>query len=126
MPTGSQSSFSSIEGVSSPPTATPPQPRPQSSTTLREATPISEEVTVFDRNRSMSFPRRHRRPSSAGADQRHRVLSDRELMCESLDSGLAASSETSIASTDSGMHYSALGVSAVCVFEAVKSMLDHQ
>jgi hypothetical protein len=60
--------------------------------------------------------------------QRHRVCSvieDREIIHNSLDSGLAASSETSIASNDS-MHYSTLGVSALCMFEAVKSMLDHK
>lgn len=126
----SSGSQSSLEGGCSPPQATPPQSRPQSSTTLREATPVSE-VVVFDRNRSMSYPRR-RRPSSAGtaeAQCRQAVsvmVEDRELMCESLDSGLAASSETSIASNDSGLQYSTLGVSAFCIFQGVKSMLDHK
>lgn len=126
MPNGSQSSVNS-EDYSGPQETTPPQPRPQSSTTLREATPTSE-VMVFDRNRSMSYPRR-RRPSSAGTDTQrrlvHSLMEDKELMCESLDSGLAASSETSIGSTDS-LQYSALGVSAFCIFQAVKSMLDHK
>lgn len=127
MPHSPSQSSLDFEGGCSPSEATPLQTRPQSSTTLREATPVSE-VMVFDRNRSMSYPRRRRRPSSAGTtDAQHRlVVSMMEDMCDSLDSGLAASSETSIASTDSGLQYSALGVSAFCIFQAVKSMLDHK
>lgn len=112
--------------------AMPPQQRPQSSTLLREGVmPTSCNGTPFDRNRSMSYPRRHHRPNSAEAASQRRqtcrsVLEDKELMSESLDSGLAASSETSIASSDSAMQYSALGVSAVCIYQAVKAMLDHK
>ena len=43
---------------------------------------------------------------------------------QSVDSGLEASSELSIASNDSGL-YTTLGVSAICIYEAVRSMLDH-
>ena len=86
---------------------------------------------MYDRNRSLSYPTR-RRPSSAsraaaaGRQAHSAVLEDREIMTESLDSGLDASSQTSLASTDSSLQYSTLGVSAFCVYEAVKSMLDHQ
>lgn len=135
-PNSSQSSFGS-EGYSSPgpvPTGnhTPsssqqqqqPQThsRPQSSITLR-----TREGEGFDRNRSMSFPFR-RRPDSAGTTSQRRVIleDNKELLGESLDSGLEASSETSIASTDSTLQYSTLGVSAFCIYQAVKSMLDHK
>lgn len=139
----SQSSFGS-DGYSSPSSTTnfhtPLQPRPQSSTTLRdrEGTPGTgiEGTTAFDRNRSMSYPSR-RRPSSArnASHQRQGVHSVVEgSMCQSFDSGLAeettsglaASSETSIASNDSALQYSTIGVSAFCILEAVRTMLDHQ
>lgn len=159
LPNGSQSSFGSELFCSgSPDTSVGPQPRPQSSTNTtpqsstnttvmvrRECLQLSgevmvvmkeEEASVFDRNRSMSYPTR-RRPSSAGmaaSTQRRRqaysmadaASAQEQGMRDSQDSGLAAcSSETSITSTDS-MQFSALGVSAVCILEAVKSMLDHK
>lgn len=136
-PNSSQSSFGS-EGYSSPgpvPTGnhTPsssssqqqqPQThsRPQSSITLR-----TREGEGFDRNRSMSYPSRRRPNSASTTSQRRVILEDnKELLGESLDSGLEASSETSIASTDSTLQYSTLGVSAFCIYQAVKSMLDHK
>ena len=135
-PTSSQWSFTSDGGNNSPITQnhghTPLQSRPQSSTLLGEEPPTntSTEPCKFDRNRSMSYPT-HKRPGSAGHTQKRRVQSSAmeggvEGLRESLDSGLDASSETSLASTDSSLHYSTLGVSALCVLEAVKSMLDHK
>ncbi len=142
---GSQSSVGS-EGYSSPdanhnnpppssrpPNHTPSTPHPQSSSVLPEAPPptTADEgpESVFNRNRSLSMPLRRRRPSSAShLHQRrgvHSVMEGNELS-DSMDSGLAATcSNTSLASTDS-MQYNALGVSAICILEAVKSMLDHQ
>ena len=81
-----------------------------------------EEGSHFDRSRSHSFPCR-KRPDSADKAVSHST----EIISEgdSLDSGLEASSELSIASIDS-MQYSTLGVSALCILEAVKSCLDHQ
>ena len=111
--------------------ATPIQPRPQSSTLLREGMTATCN-RPFDRTRSMSYPRHTHRPNSAEAASQQRltcrsvVLENKEMMSESLDSGLAASSETSIASSDSAMQYSALGVSAFCIYQAVKAMLDHK
>lgn len=135
-PSSSQSSFAS-DGYSSPITRsnnhTPLQPRPQSSReggSTTTTTTTTSEGSAFDRIRSLSCPK-HRRPSSAGRATAGRcghpsVQGGREVLAESLDSGLDASSQTSIASTDSALQYSALGVSAFCVYEAVKSMLDHK
>ena len=155
LPNGSQSSFGSELFCSgSPEMSVGTQPRPQSSTNTATTTTVTvrrecvqlsgegmmvmeeEEVSVFNRDRSMSYPTR-RRPSSAGmaaVTQRRRqaysmadaASAQEQGICDSQDSGLAAcSSEASITSTDS-MQYSALGVSALCILEAVKSMLDHK
>ena len=112
----SHSSFSDM-----PESPLSPRPRPQSGL-VPEARPVvkTEEVlylSAFDRNRSRSVPTR-RRPNSVS------VSAMRE---QSVDSGLEASSEVSLTSTDSctSLQYSTLGVSAVCILEAVRSMLTN-
>lgn len=100
-------------------------PTPESSMAA-ECDP-SESVFEFDRGRSLSLPPGRRRPRSASHSHRRGVQSVMEGggLCDSVDSGLAATcSNTSLGSVDS-LHYNTLGVSAVCIFEAVKSMLDH-
>ena len=127
MSTPSSQSSLSPEGHGSPVIRhTSLESRPQSSTLPSEGIPMSEG-SGFDRNHSRSYPRQ--RPSSAGNEGQYRsIFSVVEDICEgqSLDSGLEASSEASIASTDSTLQYNALGVSAVCILEALKSMLDHK
>lgn len=123
----SQSSFSDM-----PESPISTRPRPQSGSLVPEATPVTLEVgglssAVFDRNRSRSVPNRIR-PSSArrvGGDGAQ-AISERG---HSIDSGLEASSEVSLASATSvdscaSLQISTLGVSAMCILEAVRSMLD--
>lgn len=116
---GSMSSFSDVSGS---PTSVHPMPGNYSLPEMDHDYP-----SAFDRNRSRSFPTR-RRPNNARVFVR--PVGDRtDVIAEqdrSMDSGLEAFSEASLGSADSctSLRYSRLGVSATCILEAVRSMLD--